>query len=354
MNLPAHIHIDKAAAVLDKLLKEKLYSQVAVLTDEHSQLHCLPKIKEVLPANFTPVQVKSGEEHKNLRSCAHIWEELTLAGFDRHGLLINLGGGVITDMGGFCAATYKRGIDFVNIPTTLLSQVDASAGGKLGIDFSSYKNHIGLFQDAMAVIIDPGFLETLPLRELRSGYAEVLKHALIADEAHWQQLQKTHWQQQPWEEVIRHSVAIKHRITTADPTEKGLRKILNFGHTIGHAIESYFLEQGREKLLHGEAVAIGMLCESYLSANKTDLSLSALDDICHYISEVWKLPLIPVDSFDNLCALALQDKKNEKGTINCTLLAGIGAAVYNQPLNQQEIRDALQWYNRKGWQKASL
>lgn len=354
MNLPAHIYIGQAATVLSRLLKEKGYSQVAVLTDEHSQQHCLPKIKEALPANFTPIQVKSGEEHKNLQSCAHIWEELTLAGFDRKGLLINLGGGVITDMGGFCAATYKRGIHFINIPTTLLSQVDASAGGKLGIDFSSFKNHIGLFQDAEAVIIDRIFLETLPLRELRSGYAEVLKHALIADGDHWQQLKKNHWQQQPWEQIIRHSIGIKHRITTADPTEQGLRKVLNFGHTIGHAIESYFLEQGHEKLLHGEAVAIGMLCESYLSAHKTGLPASSLNDICHYIGEVWKLPAVPSESFDNLCALALQDKKNEKGTINCTLLSQLGEAVYNQPINQQEIRASLQWYNKKGWQSASL
>lgn len=354
MNLPAHIYIGEAATILSRLLKEKQYSQVAVLTDEHSLQHCMPKIKNVLPPGFTPVQVKSGEEHKNLQSCAHIWEELTLAGFDRKGLLINLGGGVITDMGGFCAATYKRGIDFINIPTTLLSQVDASAGGKLGIDFSSFKNHIGLFQDAEAVIIDPAFLETLPLRELRSGYAEVLKHALIADAAHWQELKKNHWQQQPWEQIIRHSIGIKHHITTADPTEKGLRKVLNFGHTIGHAIESYFLEQGDEKLLHGEAIAIGMLCESYLSVEKAGLAKDTLEDICHYLREVWKLPLIPVGSFDNLCALALQDKKNEKGTINCTLLSQLGEAVYNRPINQNEIRAALQWYNKKGWQNASL
>jgi 3-dehydroquinate synthase len=354
VNLPTHIYIDQAATVLAGILKDKQYSQVAVLTDENSRRHCLPGISQALPADMVSIQIKSGEEHKNLQTCAHIWEELTLAGFDRKGLLINLGGGVITDMGGFCAATYKRGIHFINIPTTLLSQVDASAGGKLGIDFNSFKNHIGVFKDAEAVIIDPAFLGTLPLRELRSGYAEVIKHALIADAAHWEALKKNHWQQQPWEQIIHHSVGIKHRITTADPTEQGLRKVLNFGHTIGHAIESYFLEQGPEKLLHGEAIAIGMLCEAYLSLQKSGLPAQGLADICAYISETWALPHIPGGSFDTLCALTLQDKKNEKGTINCTLLSQVGEAVYNQAINQQDITNALNWYNKKGWQEANL
>lgn len=350
MNLPSHIFINQAATVLANILNKKEYSRVAVLCDENTRQHCLPKISAVLPDDVVLIQIKSGEEYKHLQSCAHIWEALTLAGFDRKGLLINLGGGVITDMGGFCAATYKRGIHFINIPTTLLSQVDASAGGKLGIDFNSFKNHIGVFKDAEVVIIDAGFLETLPLRELRSGYAEVLKHALIADADHWGALKKNHWQQQPWEQITHHSVGIKHRITTADPLEQGLRKVLNFGHTIGHAIESYFLEQGPEKLLHGEAIAIGMLCEGYLSGQKSSLPPESLQDICRYINDTWQLPLIPAIAFETLCTLSLQDKKNEKGTINCTLLRELGEAVYNQPISQQDIRDALHWYNKKGWQ----
>lgn len=348
MNLPSHLITDKEAAPALAVLLQQGYSKVAVLTDEHTSHHCLPLIAQVLPKEYTHIEVRSGEEHKNIPSCAHIWEELTLAGFDRKGLLINLGGGVLTDMGGFCAATYKRGLRFINIPTTLLSQVDASVGGKLGIDFMSYKNHIGLFQEAEAVLIDPRFLKTLSLRELRSGYAEVVKHALIADEKHWEALQQTHWQQHTWQDIIRHSVAIKQQIVTEDPQEQGLRKILNFGHTIGHAVESYFLEQG-PKLLHGEAVALGMLCEAYLSVEKAGLAPEGLQAICSYITQVWQLPLIPEEAFSSISRLALQDKKNEKGVINCTLLSRPGKAIYNQPIGKKEITDALRWYNKKGW-----
>lgn len=353
MSLPSHIYTNtQAEEALKDLLEKGGHSQVAVLTDENTSKHCLPKIKAVLPDSVLHIQVKSGEENKHLQTCMHIWEALTQAGFDRKGLLINLGGGVITDMGGFCAATYKRGISFINIPTTLLSQVDASVGGKLGVDFMSYKNHIGLFQEPEAVLIDPGFLNTLPLEELRSGYAEVVKHALIADAAHWEKLQEKDWKDQSWQQIIKHSVGIKHQITTADPTEKGLRKVLNFGHTIGHAIESYFLEleQGKNKLLHGEAIAIGMICESYLSTHKSGLPQNSLMEICTYLSNVWPFVPIPEKAFESMMNLALQDKKNEKGIINCTLLSGIGEAVINKPINRKDIEDSLLWYNKKGWQ----
>ena len=353
MSLPSHIYTNtKATEALQGLLEKGGYSSIAVLTDENTRQHCLPLVKEVLPEKVLHIQVRSGEENKHLQTCTHIWEELTNAGFDRKGLLINLGGGVITDMGGFCAATYKRGISFINIPTTLLSQVDASVGGKLGVDFMGFKNHIGLFQEPEAVLIDTQFLATLPLAELRSGYAEVVKHALIADARHWKKLQEKGWEDQNWQPVIRHSVEIKHRITTTDPTEKGLRKVLNFGHTLGHAVESYFLEQegGKNKLLHGEAIAIGMICESYLSHYKSGLSQDSVKEICTYISSVWPFVPVPESSFDTLMGLALQDKKNEKGVINCTLLSAIGEATINQPINRQDMKDALQWYNKKGWQ----
>lgn len=354
MNVPAHIITDKEAAPgLTELLRKGGYSKVAVLTDEHTSLHCLPLIAKVLPQEYTHIEVRSGEEHKNIPSCAHIWEELTMAGFDRKSLLINLGGGVLTDMGGFCAATYKRGIRFINIPTTLLSQVDASVGGKLGIDFMSFKNHIGLFKEATAVLIDARFLQTLSLRELRSGYAEVVKHALIADAGHWKMLRQTHWQQHNWQDIIRHSIAIKQRVVAEDPQEQGLRKILNFGHTIGHAVESYFLEHG-PKLLHGEAVALGMVCEAFLSVKIAGLEPESLEEICRYITQVWQLPHIPEEAFGELSSLALQDKKNEKGVINCTLLSRPGEAVFNQPIGKEEIREAFRWYNKKGWTEASL
>lgn len=353
MSLPSHIYTNtKASEALKELLEKGSFSQIAVLTDENTQKHCLPLIKEVLPEGVLQIQVASGEENKHLQTCTHIWEELTKAGFDRKGLLINLGGGVLTDMGGFCAATYKRGIHFINIPTTLLSQVDASVGGKLGVDFMSYKNHIGLFQEPEAVLIDPQFLQTLPMEELRSGYAEVVKHALIADGAHWKKLKEKNWQEQDWLPIIQHSVEIKHQITTADPTEKGLRKVLNFAHTLGHAVESYYLEKekGKNKLLHGEAVAVGMICESYLSHHKSGLSQAAVDEICTYISKVWPVISIPEHAFESIMALALQDKKNEKGVINCTLLSELGEAVINQPIDRKDMEEAFKWYNKKGWQ----
>ncbi|WP_017731193.1 3-dehydroquinate synthase [Nafulsella turpanensis] len=349
MNLPSSIHTHlPAPEALQKLLLELDFSQLAVLTDEHTSRHCLPKIKRALPESFTSIEIQSGEENKNLQSCSHIWEALTSTGFDRKGILINLGGGVLTDMGGFCAATYKRGIRFINIPTTLLSQVDASVGGKLGIDFMGFKNHIGLFQEAEAVLIDADFLSTLPLQELRSGYAEVVKHALIADAHHWQQLQEKDWQQQDWQQIIRHSIGLKQQITLADPREKGLRKILNFGHTIGHAVESYFLENG-PKLLHGEAVAIGMVAEAYLSYLKTGLSAEELQNCCSYISEIFPLASIPESAFEQLISLALQDKKNERGIIHCTLLSQVGKAVYDVAISRKDIEEAFQWYNKKGW-----
>ena len=354
MNLPSHICTNiQAQKALKDLIKKGSYSKIAVLTDENTSLHCLPLIKEALPDNTLHIQVRSGEEHKHPGTCTHIWEALTKEGFDRKGLLINLGGGVITDMGGFCAATYKRGISFINIPTTLLSQVDASTGGKLGVDFMSFKNHIGLFQEPVAVIIDPQFLTTLPSAELRSGYAEVVKHALIADADHWKKLLATEsWQNQSWLPVINHSVAIKNKITTEDPLEKGLRKVLNFGHTIGHAVESYFLEpsNGEKKLLHGEAIAIGMICESWLSQQKSGFSEPDLKEVCTYITAVWPFVAVPEKAFETIQDLALQDKKNEKGVINCTLLSRPGTAIINQAINRKEIEDSLRWYNKKGWQ----
>lgn len=354
MSLPSHICTNtQAQKALKDLLTKGGYSKIAVLTDENTSRDCLPLIKEVLPEITLQIQVQSGEEHKHLGTCTKIWEALTKEGFDRKSVLVNLGGGVITDMGGFCAATYKRGISFINIPTTLLSQVDASVGGKLGVDFMGFKNHIGLFQEPVAVIIDSQFLTTLPEAELRSGYAEVVKHALIADAAHWQKLLGTeNWRNQDWLEIINHSVAIKHYITTEDPLEKGLRKVLNFGHTIGHAIESYFLdpENGEKKLLHGEAIAAGMICEAWLSHQKSAFAEKDLKEVSRYISDVWPFVAVPEKAFESIQDMALQDKKNEKGVINCTLLSKPGTAIINQAINRQEIEDSLRWYNKKGWE----
>ena len=272
---------------------------------------------------------------------------MTSAKLDRKSLMINLGGGVIGDMGGFCAATYKRGIDFINLPTTLLSQVDASIGGKLGIDFQGFKNHIGLFRNPKKVIIYPGFLGSLPENELRSGYAEVIKHCLIADGDYWDKLIKTNWDQQPWEPIIEHSIEVKTTITKQDPQENGLRKILNFGHTIGHAAESFFLES-LHPILHGEAVALGMIAESYLSTKRSGLSTEQQNQIVDYISSTYKKINLDEESIERISELITQDKKNEADQIKASLLEKIGKAVYDITITTAEVKEALQFYQGVG------
>ncbi|HYC84050.1 MAG TPA: 3-dehydroquinate synthase family protein, partial [Chryseosolibacter sp.] len=245
------------AADLASFLREKKYSKISVLLDTKTAEFCYPEIQHALPAHHT-ITVKDGEELKNLQTCEYIWKAMTDAQMDRHSVLIVVGGGVLGDMGGFCASTYKRGIDFILIPTTLLSQVDASIGGKLGIDFNNYKNHIGTFQVPVLTILFSGFLTTLPFHETRSGFAEIVKHILIDDAAMWDRLRMKSLEEQPWDVLIRHSVQFKLRVVTEDPRENGLRKILNAGHTIGHAIETHLLSSGR-KIMHGEAVAAGLI-----------------------------------------------------------------------------------------------
>lgn len=334
---------DNLPESLGRFFSAHSFSQVAVLADENTALHCYPAVAPYLPAHSI-LQIKSGEKEKNLRTCEHIWQDLTNREFDRKALLVNLGGGVIGDMGGFCAAAYKRGIAFLNLPTTLLAQVDASVGGKLGIDFQGLKNHIGFFRKPEQVIIWPGFLQTLPQRELRSGFAEVLKHALIADAGYWEKLKSRPLEQQPWKEHIEHSVRVKTGIVAADPTEKGLRKILNFGHTVGHAIETALLESD-DYLLHGEAIAIGMISEAYLSAKKCGLSQQACDDIEKTLTNVFGTVALSAQTIDQAVKLVMQDKKNEKATVKGSFLRSLGKAVYDVDVSVDEIRESLAKYN---------
>ncbi|MEL7221837.1 MAG: 3-dehydroquinate synthase, partial [Bacteroidota bacterium] len=282
-------------------LQEQQFAGIAVLTDTHTAQHCWPLIEPYLaPLSPRLITVAAGEKHKSLDTCRHIWEQLFECGAGRNWCLLNLGGGVIGDMGGFCAGTYKRGIDFIQIPTTLLSQVDASVGGKLGIDFHGVKNSIGLFRDPRAVWADPNFFATLPDRELRSGFAEIIKHALIADAQQWQELASNpQWNTTDWADWVARSVAIKQKIVAIDPHEKGLRKALNFGHTIGHAIESYFLETATP-LLHGEAIAAGMICEAWLSAQQTGLATDDLQAITDFFLAVYGHQHVPESSWQQL------------------------------------------------------
>ena len=304
------------------------YSQVAILVDENTNRDCLSKLPQI--ENALIIEIKSGEEYKNISTCSFIWEQLTINNFDRNSLLINLGGGVIGDMGGFCAATYKRGLEFIHIPTTLLAMVDASVGGKLGIDFKGFKNQIGLFNNPKAVLISSEFLETLAESELKSGFAEVVKHALISDNSLWLKLKNTPFTDLDWEDIIDTSVQIKNKIVLADPFEKEERKKLNFGHTFGHAIESYYLEKGTP-ISHGEAVFMGMILETKMS----DLSETDKNEIKNYVLSNFALPYTPKKS--SLHKFLINDKKNQHGKINFTLLNGIGNCSLDNLFSLDEL-----------------
>ncbi|WP_422361834.1 3-dehydroquinate synthase [Reichenbachiella sp.] len=327
-------------------LAGKKYSKVAVICDENTEEHCLPLVLEALPEHFL-LKIDSGEENKHLGTCEQLWMALTEAGFDRKGLVINLGGGVIGDMGGFVASTYKRGMDFLNIPTTLLSQVDASVGGKLGVDFHGFKNHIGLFAEPQNVLIDTCFYATLPERELRSGFAEVIKHGLIYDKNYWQKVHSVGFEGAQWSALVDRSIAIKKEVVKADPFESGLRKILNFGHTIGHAVESYFLDKGDQRLLHGEAIAVGMICEAYLSYKFTGLDSKELEEIAAYLIKVYNPTNIDQSLFDEIIGLTLQDKKNEGGVVQFSLLSEIGKCKVNIPISAPDMLDSLFYFNKQ-------
>lgn len=338
----SQILIDDINSSLKQFFADATFSKVAVLVDENTKQHCYPVVMDNLPEHLL-IEIKSGEIHKNLDTCQHIWQQLTDASFDRKALLVNLGGGVIGDMGGFCAVTYKRGIDFINVPTTLLSAVDASVGGKLGIDFQGFKNHLGFFQDPKAVFIDPIFLNTLSGKELRSGFAEVIKHGLITDKDYFNQVGKKGCEQDNWHAVIAHSVEIKNEVVKADPKEAGLRKILNFGHTIGHAIESFYLDSDNH-LLHGEAIAIGMICEAHVSKKLLSLEVDQLNEISSTILAIYPDLTIHKKDFTSIIKLMYQDKKNVNNFLNHSLLYEIGRASYDISVDEKDVMDALFFY----------
>ncbi len=319
-------------------------SKTIVLADDQTEDLCLPLIQDAGVKVDSSIVIPSGEKYKSLDTCEKIWKRLFDLKADRHSLLVNLGGGVIGDMGGFCASTYMRGMTFVQIPTTLLAQVDASVGGKLGIDFYGLKNAVGLFRNPQSVWVDPVFLKSLPTRELRSGYAEVIKHGLIRDAKLWYQLtDRSDWTTQDWNSAITHSLKIKRKVVSEDPLETGLRKILNFGHTIGHAIESVKIDEGRP-ILHGEAIAAGMIAESYLSHHQSSLPLSDLEKISQYILSVYgKIDLHKIDQKRLLKKMKL-DKKNEGTKINFSLLERIGHAEHNMTAQDALIRESLDYY----------
>jgi 3-dehydroquinate synthase len=319
------------------------YSAVAVLTDANTYTYCYRLIQSLLPPHSI-ITIAAGEEHKNLESCKRVWEKLTDLHADRHSLLVVLGGGVLGDLGGFCAATFKRGIDFVLMPTTLLAQVDASVGGKLGIDFNQFKNHIGVFCEPVATLICPTFLNTLPERELRSGFAEIIKHCLISDKAMWDVVRAKSLSDQDWATLIPHSVTFKKSVIDKDPREKGLRKILNFGHTVGHAVESYSLNSG-DRLFHGEAIAVGMIAEASIAEAKKMITRNELSEISRFVKLIYPKVILP-SSFDEIIKLTAQDKKNKGNKILMALTLGIGQARWDVEVSPGEIEASLNYYQQ--------
>lgn len=337
------VQISPISQSLLAFLRANSYTKVQVIVDENTFKHCYPTIKPFL-GKHNVVKIKSGESEKNLDTCQKIWQAMTDNELDRHSLVINLGGGVIGDMGGFCASTYKRGIDFIQIPTTLLSQVDASVGGKLGIDFQGLKNHIGVFQFPNAVLIDANFLKTLSYSELRSGFAEVIKHCLIMDAKKWDEIRRKDFEEQDFTDLIAHSVTIKQQIVEVDPTENGLRKILNFGHTLGHAIETFFLGKPKLHLLHGEAIAAGMICEAFLSFKRGMIDLKTLGNIEEFVFSVYGKATIKDSDIEPIIALTAQDKKNKGKQVRFSLLEGVGKCSYDISISKGEMKKALKYY----------
>ncbi len=340
-----NIYIGDVWETFKDFLKEGAYLKPLIIVDENTRRDCLPLFLEKSGLKeYVIIDTLSGEINKNLRTCESIWGEMMTAKANRQSLAINLGGGVIGDMGGFCASTFKRGMDFIQVPTTLLSQVDSSIGGKLGIDFGPLKNSIGLFKNPKAVFIDPIFYDTLDPREFRSGFAEVIKHSLIADQEQWKILQNLEQVADfDWQQLLVPSLTIKKRIVEEDPFEKGIRKALNFGHTIGHAIEGDALMKGIS-LLHGEAIAVGMVCEAWLSYKIAGLAQKDLEEITQFILHHYGRYDFPKLRFPKFLELMRQDKKNETNQINFTMLKSPGEALINQFCSDSLIEDSLHYF----------
>lgn len=306
---------------------------------------CYPVLKKRLKSAHSYIIIPGGEKNKNFDSCNIIWQKLISENAGRDAVLINLGGGMVCDLGGFAASVYKRGIDFVHIPTSLLAMVDASIGGKTGIDFMGYKNIVGTFNNPVSVFVYHDFLKTLPPRELNSGFAEIIKHCLIVDEKKFRKVERLTVVPGKMDTWINHSIKIKSDIVKRDPNEKNVRKALNFGHTVGHAIESLFMEDEANWFLHGEAVAAGMIAESFISFEKKLITINELNRVVDSIKNLFQLPLISELVFEKLISIMQQDKKNRKNNSRFTLLNGIGSFKINQQIKSETIVSSLQYYN---------
>ncbi|NAY91023.1 3-dehydroquinate synthase [Muricauda sp. JGD-17] len=339
------VHLEALAqAALQQYIAKSSYSKIFLMVDENTKKYCLPIFEEKIGVQIDQIlEIQSGEANKNITTCVKVWDALSKNDGDRKSLLINLGGGVLTDLGGFVASTFQRGIDFINIPTTLLAMVDASIGGKTGVDLGPLKNQIGVINQPKMVLIFPEFLKTLEPRQRTSGYAEMLKHGLIRDAVYWNSLRNTNDYGDA--ACVQKSISIKNDIVMQDPTEKGVRKILNFGHTLGHAIESYCLESPQRKtLLHGEAIAIGMILEAYLSHELKGLPRLSLEEIKDTFLKHFERVDFDGHDIDSILKLLRYDKKNSHGNINFVLLQAIGEAVIDVKVPDNLLLKAFAYY----------
>ncbi|HEY9550769.1 MAG TPA: 3-dehydroquinate synthase [Prevotella sp.] len=339
--LSTHLQQDLAMA-----LSECAYDRIFVLTDTTTHAKCRPVLNgSMVLKGAQSIVIDATDTNKNLETLAQVWQQLSSGGATRHSCLINLGGGMVTDLGGFAASTFKRGINFINIPTTLLAMVDASVGGKTGINFNGLKNEVGVFNDARSVIVSTEFLRTLDFENMCSGYAEMLKHGLISHTAMWSELLAFDLCQpdyQRLQQMVASSIKVKEHVVTKDPFERNIRKALNLGHTFGHAFEAWALR--RSPLLHGYAVAYGLVCELYLSVVKTGFPTNKMRQTLSYIKEYYGKLNFTCDDYNELIELMQHDKKNTAGCINFTLLHDIGDIKIDQTATENEIKEALDFY----------
>ena len=341
------VHFDKESyLVLSELIQTNNYSTIFILVDENTLEHCYPRFIQNLKTDkqIEIIEIESGEINKNLETCIGVWNAITELGGDRKSILITLGGGVITDLGGFVASCFKRGIDFINIPTTLLSMVDASVGGKTGVDLGVLKNQIGLFANPQMVIIDDTYLSTVSQREIKSGTAEIIKYGLTYDINLFNQIKDN--KGLDISSLIFRSIEIKNEVVLKDPKEKHLRKILNFGHTLGHAIESFYLEsEDKENLTHGEAIAIGMVCECYMASKLLELPIEKVNAVKNVITSIYSKTNLFQKDFPSILNLLKHDKKNVNGQVNFVLLNDYEDFRIDCKVPENLILESMKYYN---------
>lgn len=343
------IFSNNIANALDSVLKGMDYNKIIILTDVNTQQFALPKVADVPVVKQSPhIVVKSGDMNKNIETASVVWKQLEENGATRNTVVVNIGGGVVTDLGGFAAAVFKRGVKFVNVPTTLLGAVDAAVGGKTGVNFNGLKNEIGVFREADAVIISTLFFDTLPSTELRSGYAEMLKHGLLSDRRYFADLLKFDIvadvnDSEKFLDLVKRSVIIKRDIVASDPHEQGLRRVLNLGHTVGHAFESLAMKR-MNPVPHGYAVAWGIVVELVLSHLIYKFPSDLLHIVAQFVKENYGVFHITCNDYDEILALMHHDKKSRGGEINCSLLADVGDIKLGTVVSEEDAKAALDTY----------